>query len=59
MNSRPWQQSKRIPKHVALACVHRSKTDAQLGAPLRIGENCSFYAFRANNYKLHFFETLR
>ena len=37
----------------------RPKSDAQLGAPLRIGENCSFHSFRANNYKLHFFETLR
>lgn len=29
----------------------------QLGAPLRIGEACGFYSFRANNYKLHFFES--
>ena len=27
-----------------------------MGAPLRIGEACSFYAFRASNYKLHFLE---
>eukprot|EP00208_Stichococcus_sp_RCC1054_P007304 CAMPEP_0206145358 /NCGR_PEP_ID=MMETSP1473-20131121/27115_1 /ASSEMBLY_ACC=CAM_ASM_001109 /TAXON_ID=1461547 /ORGANISM="Stichococcus sp, Strain RCC1054" /LENGTH=137 /DNA_ID=CAMNT_0053541527 /DNA_START=521 /DNA_END=935 /DNA_ORIENTATION=- len=36
----------------------KSKSNAQLGAPLRIGENCSFYSFRASNYKLHFYETL-
>eukprot|EP00884_Botryococcus_braunii_P020759 jgi/Botrbrau1/7367/Bobra.0316s0013.2 len=29
----------------------------QLGAPLRIGEACGFHSFRANNYKLHFFES--
>ena len=28
-----------------------------MGAPLRIGEACSFYAFRASNYKLHFLES--
>ena len=31
---------------------------AQLGAPLRIGEACSFHTFRTNNYKLHFHESL-
>ena len=40
------------------ALRRRSKCDAQLGAPLRIGENCSFFSFRASNYKLNFFETL-
>ena len=28
-----------------------------MGAPLRIGEACSFFAFRASNYKLHFLES--
>ncbi len=28
-----------------------------LGAPLRIGEACTFHAFRTNNYKLHFLES--
>lgn len=36
----------------------KAKAGTQLGAPLRIGESCSFWSFRANNYKLHFFETL-
>ena len=36
----------------------RSKAESQLGAPLKLGENCSFWSFRTNNYKLHFFETL-
>ena len=31
---------------------------AQLGAPLKIGEACSFHTFCTNNYKLHFYEAL-
>ncbi|KAK9829742.1 hypothetical protein WJX72_007624 [[Myrmecia] bisecta] len=30
---------------------------AQLGAPLRIGESCTFHSFKTNNYKLHFLES--
>ena len=30
---------------------------SQLGAPLRVGEACSFRSFRTNNYKLHFLES--
>lgn len=37
---------------------YRAKAGTQLGAPLRIGESCSFWSFRANNYMLHFLETL-
>ncbi len=32
-------------------------SNAQLGAPLRIGEACTFSSFRTNNYKLHFLES--
>ena len=35
----------------------RSTSKAPMGAPLRIGEACSFHAFRASNYKLHFLES--
>jgi hypothetical protein len=33
------------------------ETKSQLGAPLRIGESCTFSCFRTNNYKLHFLES--
>lgn len=29
----------------------------QLGAPLKIGQACTFKSFRTNNYKLHFMES--
>ncbi|KAK9904240.1 hypothetical protein WJX75_007479 [Coccomyxa subellipsoidea] len=35
----------------------RTDTKTQLGAPLRIGESCTFRSFRTNNYKLHFLES--
>lgn len=35
----------------------RSETKPQLGAPLNIGNSCSFKSFRTNNYKLHFMES--
>ena len=41
--------------HMCSACREKA---AQLGAPLRIGEACSFHTFRCNNYKLHFHESL-
>ncbi|KAL0032098.1 hypothetical protein WJX77_004962 [Trebouxia sp. C0004] len=34
-----------------------SETKPQLGAPLKIGNSCSFKSFRTNNYKLHFMES--
>ncbi|DBA96345.1 TPA: hypothetical protein ACH3X3_002520 [Trebouxia sp. C0006] len=34
-----------------------SETKPQLGAPLNIGNSCSFKSFRTNNYKLHFMES--
>ena len=40
-----------------LPLVFREQS-AQLGAPLKIGEACSFHTFCTNNYKLHFYEAL-
>ena len=33
------------------------ESKSQLGAPLRIGDSCTFQSFRTNNYKLHFLES--
>jgi len=35
----------------------RRRDNKVLGAPLRIGEACTFHSFRTNNYKLHFLES--
>lgn len=37
--------------------LHRSDEKPQLGAPLNIGNSCTFKSFRTNNYKLHFMES--
>lgn len=37
--------------------LHRSDDKPQLGAPLKIGQACTFKSFRTNNYKLHFMES--
>ncbi|CAL8470891.1 g10433 [Coccomyxa elongata] len=44
-------------KTFAAAMDPRTDTKSQLGAPLRIGESCTFRSFRTNNYKLHFLES--
>ena len=40
-----------------LANLCRSDEKQQLGAPLKIGDSCTFRSFRTNNYKLHFLES--
>ena len=37
--------------------IFLSPTKQQLGAPLRIGDGCSFRSFTTNNYKLHALES--
>lgn len=45
-------------KTFSAAMDPKAKAGTQLGAALRIGESCSFWSYRTNNYKLHFLETL-
>jgi hypothetical protein len=55
-----WTKGNMVTSKINLtgACVGMSREEKQqLGAPLRIGEACGFHSFRANNYKLHFFES--
>jgi hypothetical protein len=35
----------------------RSPTKQQMGAPMRIGDGCSFNSFRTSAYKLHYLES--
>ncbi|CAL5228832.1 g12035 [Coccomyxa viridis] len=44
-------------KTFAAAMDPRTESKSQLGAPLRIGDSCTFQSFRTNNYKLHFLES--
>lgn len=44
-------------KVFAAAMDPKGEPDAQLGAPLRIGDTCSFQSFTTDNYKLHFAES--
>ena len=42
---------------LSVPLLARSDSKPQLGAPLSIGNACSFRSFRTNNYKLHFMES--
>jgi len=44
-------------KTFAAAMDPKPEVKSQLGAPLRIGEVCSFHSFKASNYRLHFLES--
>jgi hypothetical protein len=40
-----------------LPCVMCSPSKQQMGAPMRIGDGCSFNSIKTSNFKLHYLES--
>lgn len=52
-----WLPQQNWRGEVNVTLLLHCRDNKTLGAPLRIGEACTFHSFRTNNYKLHFLES--